>query len=230
MTHILLIKQSAHGFHKWASLLLMFLITALGVDEVCCVLISWAKKRNVEAVLQCGNHSRSFPTLQGIRQGAILSPLIYCIFVDNLLNTLEHSGLGARIGEVFCGSPMYADDLALVASSPEELQAMLDIVSHNASQWRYQLNCSKSVILVLGESPSSRAPAKSNRQWLLAGQQLQEVDKHHHLVILRSVHHTTMARTSKRCAAGRSAFFALNAVGSRFGCLHPVTSYRPVLF
>ena len=28
-----------------------------------------------------------------------------------------------------CGSPMYADDLALVASSPEELQAMLDIVA-----------------------------------------------------------------------------------------------------
>ena len=44
MTHILLIKQSAHGFHKGASLLLMFLITVLGVDEVCCVLISWAKK------------------------------------------------------------------------------------------------------------------------------------------------------------------------------------------
>ena len=161
-------------------------------------------------------------------QGAILSPLLYCTFVDNLLNTLEHSGLGARICEVFCGSPMYADDLAQVASSPEELQAMLDIVSHYASQWRYQLNSSKSVILFLGESPRSRAPAKSNRQWLLAGQQLQEVDEHHHLGILRSVHHSTLACTSKRCAAGRSTFFALNAVGSRFGCLHPV--YRPVWF
>ena len=73
------------------------------------------------------------------------------------------------VGEVFCGAPMYADDLALVASSPEELQAMLDIVSHYASQWRYRLNSSKSVILVLGESPRSRALARSNRQWLLAG-------------------------------------------------------------
>ena len=125
--------------------------------------------------------------------------------MDDLLNTLEHSGLGARIGGVFCGSPMYADDLALVASSPEELQAMLDIVSQYASQWRYQLNSSKSVILLLGESPRSRALARSNRQWLLAGKQLQEVDEHHHLGILRSVHHSTLARTSERCAAGRSA-------------------------
>ena len=109
--------------------------------------------------------------------------------MEDLLNTLQLSGLGARIGEVFCGAPMYADDLALVASSPEELQAMLDIVSRYASQWRYQLNSSKSVILVLGESPRSRALARSNRQWLLAGQQLQEVDEHHHLGILHSVHH-----------------------------------------
>ena len=120
------------------------------------------------SVLQCGNHSRSFPILQGVRQGAILSPLLYSIFVDDLLNTLDHSGLGARIGEDFCGTPMYIDDLALVASSPEELQAMLDIVSHYASQWRYQLNSSKSVILVFGESPRSRALARPNRQWFLA--------------------------------------------------------------
>ena len=85
------------------------------------------------SVLQCGNHSRPFPTLQGVCQGAILSPLLYCIFVDDLLSTLELSGLGVRIGEVFYGAPMYANDLALVASSPEEQQAMLDIVSRYIS-------------------------------------------------------------------------------------------------
>ena len=57
--------------------------------------------------------------------------------MDDLLNTRDHSGLRARIGEVFCGAPMYADYLALVASSPEELQAMLDIVLHYASKWCY---------------------------------------------------------------------------------------------
>ena len=90
----------------------------------------------------------------------------------------------------------------------------------------YRLNSSKSVILVFSESPRSRALARSNRQWLLAGQQLQEVEEYDHLGILRSVHYSTLARTWERCAAARSAFFVLNAVSSRFGCLHPVTSYR----
>ena len=35
-----------------------------------------------------------------------------------------------------------------------------------------------------------------------------------------------MFRTTERSKAGRSAFFALNTVGSRFGCLYPVTSYK----
>lgn len=66
---------------------------------------------------------------------------------------LPISSPGARIDEVFYSAPMYADNLALVASSPEELQAMRDIVSHYAPQWHYQLNSSKSMILSFGESP-----------------------------------------------------------------------------
>ena len=50
---------------------------------------------------------------------------------------------------------MYADDLALVASSPEELQAMLDIVTTYADKWQYQLNADKSSVIVLGETEGS---------------------------------------------------------------------------
>ena len=47
---------------------------------------------------------------------------------------------------------MYADDLALVAGSPEELQAMLNIVHNYAPKWRYNLNVDKSVVMVFGET------------------------------------------------------------------------------
>ena len=48
--------------------------------------------------------------------------------VDQLLDKLAASGLGAYIDGIFCGAPMYADDLALITSSPDELQGMLSIV------------------------------------------------------------------------------------------------------
>ena len=75
-----------------------------------------------------GNRSSSFILRQGVRQGGTLSPFLYLVFVDELLDLLAASRLGACIGSIYCGAPMYADDLALVASSPGDLQAMLDLV------------------------------------------------------------------------------------------------------
>ncbi len=65
-----------------------------------------------------GRTSSPIPILQGdVRQGAILSPLLYSIYVDELLDTLSLNQIGVSIKEVFVGSPMYADDLALVADN-----------------------------------------------------------------------------------------------------------------
>ena len=120
---------------------------------------------------------------------------------------------------------MYADDLALVASSPEELQAMLDIVAAYADKWQYQLNPDKSSVMVLGESAKTRLSARSSRRWYI-GQEISETNEQHHLGILHTVLTTTIHRTSERCTAAGSSFFALNSIGSRFGCLHPLTSYQ----
>ena len=66
------------------------------------------------------------------------------------------SGFGVSIDNIYCGVPMYADDLALVAGSPEELQATLDIVHNYAQKWRYNLNAVKSVVMVFGETSCTR--------------------------------------------------------------------------
>ena len=99
---------------------------------------------------------------------------------------------------------------------------MLNIVTNYATTWRYKLNASKSSILVIGESNRSRTQNRQTRSWHVCGDPLPEKDTQHHLGILRSVSPSTAQRT----CAGRSAFFGLNAIGSRFGCLHPVTILR----
>ena len=182
---------------------------------------------NSSALVRWNNKSsRPFPIKQGVRQGAILSPLLYSVYVDNLLDTLTSSGCGVQIESIYCGAPMYADDLALIADSVADLQSMLHIVSSYASLWRYEFNAQKSSVLVLGESPSSRQTARAKRHWHIQGFAVQEQDNQKHLGILQSVSFSTVTRTVERCSAGRSAFYALNAIGSRFGCLHPLTSFH----
>ena len=68
--------------------------------------------------------------------------------------------------------------------------------------------------------------ARSNRSWSIGSNVIPEADTYTHLGILRSVHHSNARQVSDRCTSGRSAFYALNAVGSRFGCFHPITSFK----
>ena len=121
---------------------------------------------------------------------------------------------------------MYADDLAVVADSAHNLQAMLNVVYTYTSKWRYQLNADKSVVMVIGESASSQSAARETRSWSFGDAALREADEQHHLGVLRSVYNSSIHRTNERASAYRCAFYALNSVGSRFEHLHPLTSLR----
>ena len=60
----------------------------------------------------------------------------------------------------------------------------------------------------------------------IGSEAIQERDSYHHLGVLRSVSPFSNTRTSERCSSCRSAFYSLNALGTRAGCLHPLTSLR----
>ena len=73
---------------------------------------------------------------------------------------------------------------------------------------------------------ATRSRNRPSRSWKLGPDLVPECDSQRHLGILRLVSSSKLLRISERCSAGRSSFYALNAVGSRFGCLHPTTSLR----
>ena len=65
------------------------------------------------------------------------------------------------------------------------------------------------------------------RDWVsIQLETIPEKDSQHYLGILHSVSISTLLRTSERCSAGRTAYFRMNAIGDRFGCLHPATILR----
>ena len=50
-----------------------------------------------------------------MKQGGVLSPILFSVYIDELLTRLKHSGYGCMVGHVYCGAFAYADDIALVA-------------------------------------------------------------------------------------------------------------------
>ena len=63
----------------------------------------------------------------GVRQGGVLSPYLYAIYVDDLINELRSSGYGVHIGSVFVGCLLYADDIVLLSPFYYGLQKLLSI-------------------------------------------------------------------------------------------------------
>jgi Reverse transcriptase (RNA-dependent DNA polymerase) len=61
------------------------------------------------------------------KKGGVLSPVLFCIYVDGLLVLLAKAGCGCYIGKHFMGTLAYADDIVLLASSQTALRKMLEI-------------------------------------------------------------------------------------------------------
>ena len=60
--------------------------------------------------------STNFKDTNDTKQGAVISPILFCVYIDELLGRLEASGYGCYIGNMYFGALGYADDRCLLAS------------------------------------------------------------------------------------------------------------------
>ena len=72
-----------------------------------------------------GATSDSFKVQQGVHQGEILNTDLYKIYGNGLLDRLTDMGLGFHVDEICCVAPTAADDMAIAASSLDELQHLI---------------------------------------------------------------------------------------------------------
>ena len=61
--------------------------------------------------------SQPFHTENGVKQGIILTPILYCIYIDELLNRINQSGLGCHVGHLSYAGLGYADDVSMLTPS-----------------------------------------------------------------------------------------------------------------
>ena len=92
------------------------LIAFIYVNQIC--VVQWA-----------GVKSKSFKVANGVRQGAVLSPTLFSLYIDELYMKLVKSGFGCHINDLYYGIFGYADDLVLLSPDRLGLQQMLNITS-----------------------------------------------------------------------------------------------------
>jgi len=98
-----------------------------------------------------GALSATFDILAGVRQGGLLSPLLFYVYMDVLINRLRRSGLGCCMANNYFGCLVYADVIILLSHSVNTMRYMFAICEQFAFDFDMKFNTQKSVVMRVGE-------------------------------------------------------------------------------
>ena len=73
--------------------------------------------------------SGKFHVTNGVRQGGVLSPLLFNVYVNELSDCLNKSGIGGSMNCIIINHMLYADDICIISLSSAGLQQLLNICS-----------------------------------------------------------------------------------------------------
>ena len=94
--------------------------------------------------------SRIFLVSQGVRQGGVLSPILFSLYVDDALVRLNETDLGCNLCGLFINAIMYADDIILMSPSIKSLQNLVNLCELEFRDINLGFNVSKCASLRIG--------------------------------------------------------------------------------
>ena len=112
-------------------------------------------------------------------QGSILGPVLFNIYINDLLEKLQATRLGAAMPRTTITALGYADDIVLIADKPSKLQAQIDICEKWSRENGMRFNRDKCKVMALN------APQKSLK-FKLSGESIEIVSKTKYLGIIFS--------------------------------------------
>jgi len=104
-----------------------------------CVYVRWGSAVSAYFSLTCG-----------VRQGGVLSPVLFTISVESIIERLQMSGYGCVIGGEFFGCIIYVYDFVLISHSGCVLQKMIDICVDELNCIGLSFNVKKNCLLRFG--------------------------------------------------------------------------------
>lgn len=122
------------------------------------LIICMYKNQNISVKFKSGK-SDEWLLSNGVRQGGILSPLFFNIYINDLITNISSSGLGCRLGLKLSNIIVYADDIVILAPSKEVLQELINLTSQEVEKLNLTINLKKTFCMVFNNTRSNGIPS-----------------------------------------------------------------------
>ena len=110
------------------------------------LLVFWYENQTMS--VRWGNLiSNSFLVSNGVRQGGILSPYFFNVYMDDLSTRLNNLKIGCSLGDFLINHLMYADDLVLISPSTRGLSSLIKECQQYGLESDILFNSSKSAVM-----------------------------------------------------------------------------------
>ena len=125
-----------------------------------------------EATVRTGHGTTDwFQIGKGVRQGCILSPCLFNVYVEYIMRNagLEEAQAGIKIARRNINHLRYADDTTFMAESEEELKSLLIKVKEESEKVGLKLNIQKTKIMASGPITSWETDGETMSDFIFWG-------------------------------------------------------------
>ena len=167
--------------------------------------------QNVQsAVLSSVGVSSFFRCEVGVRQGCILSPILFSIFINDFPQAFQEiSKISLMSKEI--NTLLFADDIVLFSESKIGLQKQLNILEKYCDQWSLKVNLEKSKIVVFRNG----GPLKNSEKWSFKGQNMMTCTYYNYLGLQFSSAHAWSYNQKIRAERGSRAVYGVKNMLNR---------------
>ena len=158
--------QKAFDLMSWPFMFEM--LDSFGVDNKFCLWIQVIYSNPTSRIKTNGTLSRRIQIQRGTRQGDPLSPLIFAMYIEILAATVRQNIeiKGLQIGKETHKLALYADDIIVFLTSPEEsIHELMKTIAEYGKISGYTLNMSKCESLIIGRQPSQALKEYYSFKW-----------------------------------------------------------------
>ena len=147
-----------------------------------------------------GQVSDDYEVNTGLRQGCVLSPLLFSLYINGAVKKLKEERCGVEYGGETIPGLLFADDTCLMVSDAVGLRKSLDVLVEWCKEWGVKINVAKSGVMHIHKKKAERC----EMAYEVDGEAIPMVSSYKYLGCVVDEHLVLTEMVEERAEAGRA--------------------------